>query len=97
MLNDKKILVLGLGKSGYHVIKLLAGNNTIVACDKNMPDEEKISEFQKLNVIFKQSPDATEILDESFDLLIKSPGIEPFHPCVKKAKNSILKLSMKWK
>lgn len=85
MLNDKKILVLGLARSGYHVTKLLASNNEIIVTDCNDPKEEVLKELENLNVKFIKSATAEEILNESFDIIIKNPGIEPKHPCVKKA------------
>ncbi len=85
MIEGQKILVLGLAKSGLSVTKLLANKNEIIVTDKKEQDENIIKELDKLNVKFIKSETGEEILDNSFDLLIKNPGIEPFHPCVKKA------------
>jgi len=85
MLENKKILVLGMAKSGYHVAKLLAGKNEIIVTDRNKQKEEIISELNELSVKFVQSETGVELIDPSFDLLIKNPGIEPSQPCVKKA------------
>jgi len=85
MIENKKILILGMAKSGYYVSKLLAGNNEIVITDKKEQDENILKELNDLNIKFIQSDTAEDIIDGSFDLLIKNPGILPFHPCVKKA------------
>jgi len=85
MLENKKILVLGMARSGYHVAKLLAGNNEIIVTDKNKQKEELVNELENLNVKFVNSETGEELLDESFDLVIKNPGIEPSQACVKKA------------
>ncbi len=92
MLENKKILVLGLGKSGIAVIKLLASKNNIIASDKKMPSEEILDEFKKLQVEFILSEDATDIIDNNIDLIIKSPGIEPFHLGIKKARELNIKI-----
>ena len=39
MINDKKILVLGLARSGFAITKLLYENNEIIVVDKS--DNEK--------------------------------------------------------
>jgi len=92
MIENKKILILGMAKSGYHVAKLLANNNTIIITDKNEQDRDKIEELDNLGIKFIQSATAEEILDSSFDLVIKNPGIEPSHPCVKKANSIKIKI-----
>ena len=88
MLENKKILILGLARSGYHIAKLLATtskNNEIIATDKNLPAFSVLEELEELKVKFIQSETAEEILDDTFDLVIKNPGIEPTHSCVVKA------------
>jgi len=85
MLENKKILILGMARSGYHVAKLLANANELIVTDKNKQKEELIKELEDLNVKFIMSNTGEELLDETFDLVIKNPGIEPTQPCVKKA------------
>lgn len=85
MLEDKKILVLGMAKSGYYVAKLLANKNEIIITDKNNQDKNKLIELENLGVKFIKSDTGVELLDGSIDLVIKNPGIEPSHPVVKKA------------
>ncbi len=90
MLENKKILILGLARSGYHIAKLLTTNNStneIIATDKNLPAFSILNELEELKIKFVQSETAEEILDDTFDLVIKNPGIEPTHPCVVKANN----------
>lgn len=83
MLEDKKILVLGMAKSGYHVAKLLASKNKIIVTDR-VEDSEKVKELKELGVDFVKSETAEELL-EGIDLIIKNPGIDPKHPGVVKA------------
>ena len=87
MITDKKILVLGLARSGFAVAKLLYKNNEIIVTDKNDSDKERIDELKKLGITFIKSETGEEILDESFDLVIKNPGIDPKHLGVKIAIN----------
>ena len=86
MYNDKKILVLGMARSGYEVSKLLIKyNNKIIITDKKDQNEEHINELKNLGVEFIKSEDPIELLDSSFDLVIKNPGIRYDHPLILKA------------
>ena len=88
MLENKKILILGLARSGYHVARLLTANNNsneIIVTDKNLPAFSILDELKELGIKFVQSDTAEELLDDTFDVMIKNPGIEPTHPCVVKA------------
>ena len=90
MFDNKKILILGLARSGYEAAKYLSKfNNTIIVNDGgdvNKQDKSKIEELEKLGVqmIFGSHPD--ELLDDSFDYLIKNPGIRNDHKYVVRAK-----------
>ena len=66
MIENKKILVLGMARSGYNVAKLLAAKNEVIVTDRESQDEKIIDELKSLGVTFIKSADATEILDESF-------------------------------
>lgn len=90
MFENKKILVLGMARSGYEVCKYLSKyNNTIILNDggsRDKQDESKVLELEKLGVtlIFDSHPD--DLLDDSFDYIIKNPGIRNDHKYVIKAK-----------
>lgn len=85
MMENKKVLVLGMARSGYHIAKLLADKNEIIVTDRSKQKEELVNELENLEVKFVQSDTGEELINSNFDLLIKNPGIEPSHPCVKKA------------
>lgn len=85
MFENKKILVLGMAKSGYNIAKLLASKNEIIVTDQKDQDEKLISELASLNVKFIKSDKQEELLDKSFDYLIKNPGVMPFAPAITKA------------
>lgn len=92
MIANKKILVLGMARSGYHAAKLLAKDNEIIITDKAEQKRENVLELERLGVKFVRSETAEEILDETIDLIVKNPGIDPSHPAVKKAKQLNIKI-----
>ena len=90
MFENKKIFILGLARSGYHAAKVLcARGNEVVLNDgkaEEKLDSEQISELRELgvNLVFGSHPD--ELLDSSFDYLIKNPGVPIDHKYVLKAR-----------
>lgn len=86
MYKNKKIFILGMAKSGYEVAKLLSDDNTVFITDMKNQDENLVNELEKLGVTFKVLNNPEDYIDESFDLMIKNPGIKYDHKCVVKAK-----------
>ena len=90
MFRDKKIFILGLARSGYQSAKYLAKrNNEVVLNDgktEDKLDQAQIKELRDLGVelVFGSHPD--DILDNSFDYLIKNPGVPIDHKYVLKAR-----------
>lgn len=75
--SNKKILVLGLAKSGFAVAKLLNKMNSDVTVVDSNPLEGNKEAKELLNQGFKVitgSNDAS-LVDESFDYVVKNPGI----------------------
>lgn len=91
MFEGKKILILGFARSGYEVAKYLIGkDNEVILNDSKAEDShdlEKINELKELGVkfIFGSHPD--NLLDSSFDFLIKNPGVPINHKYVLMAKD----------
>lgn len=86
MFENKKIYILGAARSGYEVAKLLAFyNNQIVVSDIKDPSMERIKEFEGMGVHYQTIEHQEDLLDETFDYVIKSPGLKLDHPCVVKA------------
>jgi len=84
---NKKILVLGLAKSGVSAAKSLHDLGALVTVNDGKPFEEN-PEAQDLlalgiKVICGSHP--IELLDEDFFMMVKNPGIPYDHPLVKKA------------
>ena len=90
MFENKKILILGMARSGYEAAKYLSkNNNTIILNDggsRDKQDQDKLKELESLGVtlIFDSHPD--NLLDDSFDYIIKNPGIRNDHKYVVRAK-----------
>ena len=90
MFKDKKILILGLARSGFQAAKILVkrGNEVILNDfkDESKQDFRQVEELRKLGVhlVFGSHPD--DLLDKSFDYLIKNPGVPIDHKYVLKAK-----------
>lgn len=84
MFENKKIFILGMGRSGNSVARLLHKTNKILITDlkHNEKDEE---ELKKLGVKVCITDKQAELLDESFDVLVKNPGVKLDHPVVLKA------------
>ena len=54
MFEHKKILVLGMARSGYEVAKLLSNyDNEIIVTDAKEQDKNHLDELKDLNVTFK--------------------------------------------
>ncbi len=90
MFENNKILILGFARSGYQAAKLLIkrGNEVYLNDSKteDKMDQEQVKELRDLgvNLIFGSHPD--DLLDSSFDYLIKNPGVPIDHKYVLKAR-----------
>lgn len=87
MYENKKIMVLGMAKSGYEVAKLLSKNNDILVTDIKDQNEQKLQELANLGVKFIKTNEPETLLDGTYDVLIKNPAVFPYHPCVEKARS----------
>lgn len=85
MIKDKKVFILGMARSGYEAAKLLATDNKVLVTDMNEQDAEQVKELEKLGVRVVISKDPSDLLDESYDVMVKNPGIKYTHPTVVKA------------
>ncbi|MBF0699085.1 UDP-N-acetylmuramoyl-L-alanine--D-glutamate ligase [Streptococcus danieliae] len=86
--NGKKVVVLGLARSGRAVALLLEqlGAQVTVNEGQALEDSPQAQELlaQGFRVVAGGHP--VELLDEGFDLMVKNPGIPYSHPMVVKAK-----------
>ena len=91
MFQNNKILILGMARSGYDAAKLLAKRGNIVYLNDGKTEDKmdpiQVKELKELgvNLVFGAHPD--DLLDESFDYLIKNPGVPIDHKYVLKARS----------
>lgn len=86
MYENKKIFILGMARSGYEVAKFLVKhNNKILITDMSEQNRDHVYELECLGVDVRISQDQASLLDESFDVVIKNPGIKYTNPVVLKA------------
>ncbi len=85
MYENKKILILGAAKSGLAVAKLLAHrNNDITLSDINKLKEEDQKMLKDLGIKVVITPNQCDLIDTSYDLVIKNPAIMSTSDIVKK-------------
>ncbi|EOH89300.1 UDP-N-acetylmuramoyl-L-alanine--D-glutamate ligase [Enterococcus villorum] len=84
---NKKVLVLGLAKSGFSAAKLLHELGALVTVNDGKPFNEnpEAQELLSLGVKVIAGSHPIELLDEEFSLMVKNPGIPYNHPFVVKA------------
>lgn len=84
---NKKVIVLGLAKSGLHAALLLHKLGAFVTVNDRQPLEQSPHAQQLveagIRVISGSHP--VELLDEDFSLMVKNPGIPYSNPMVKRA------------
>lgn len=87
MFENKKIVILGMARSGYEAAKvLIKRNNEVILNDKNTDqDINHVDELLSLgvNVILGEHP--LNIIDNSIDYVIKNPGIKDDNVIVSRA------------
>ncbi|MFV0558462.1 MAG: UDP-N-acetylmuramoyl-L-alanine--D-glutamate ligase [Enterococcus sp.] len=84
---NKKVLVLGLAKSGMSAAKLLHQLGALVTVNDGKPFAEnpEAQDLLALGVKVVTGSHPIELLDEGFELVVKNPGIPYTQPLVKKA------------
>lgn len=84
---NKKVLVLGLAKSGFSAAKLLHDLGALVTVNDGKPFEEnpEAQDLLALGIKVVTGSHPIELLDEDFALMVKNPGIPYSQPLVKKA------------
>ena len=92
MLKNKKVFILGMARSGFEAAKLIARDNKVLITDMKEQDKKQINILSDLGVKFVLSDNPVDLLDNSYDLVIKNPGIKYDHPTVVKARNLGIKV-----
>ena len=88
MFQNNKILILGFARSGYEAAKLLLkrGNTVYLTDMKTEHDKDQMKELEDLGIHFVLGSHPDDLLDSSFDYLIKNPGVPIDHKYVLKAR-----------
>lgn len=88
MFKNCKVLILGFARSGYEAAKLLIkrGNTVYLTDMKTDHNQEQIKELEELGVKLVLGSHPDDLLDSSFNYLIKNPGVPIDHKYVLKAK-----------
>lgn len=91
MFENKKILILGMARSGYEAAKvLIKRGNTVILNDgkeEEKLNKEQVEELRELGVTVILGTHPDDLLDDSFDYLIKNPGVPIRHKYVVKARD----------
>lgn len=84
---NKKVLVLGLAKSGVSAAKLLHDLGALVTVNDGKPfsDNPEAQDLLALGIKVICGSHPIELLDEDFSLMVKNPGIPYTQPLVQKA------------
>jgi len=86
-LNDKKVAVIGVGKTGQATARFLAGRGARIALTDEKPITawgETFSELKKLQAELIITPYGPEVLIGA-DLVVPSPGVYPSNPILLEA------------
>ena len=87
MYQGKKIFVFGMARSGYEVAKLLSHyDNEIVVADAVEQDAEHVAELNDYRVKVEITDDPAKLLNDTFDVVVKNPGIKADHPLLNLAR-----------
>ena len=86
MLKNKKVFILGMARSGFEAAKILAPDNKVLVTDMNEQNPEQVKILEDLGVEIRIVKDPIDLLDDTYDVMVKNPGIKYDHPTVVKAK-----------
>ena len=93
MFENKKIFILGMARSGYEAAKLLSNyNNEILVTDMNEQDSNQVLELEEKGVKIVITDSPVSLLDDTYDFVIKNPGIKFDHPLLVKARELNIKI-----
>lgn len=86
--DKRKVFVLGMARSGYEAAKLLAdkGYDVIVNDAKTEQNAEQMNELQSMGVRIVLGNHPEDLFDNTFEMLVKNPGISNNHMYVEQAR-----------
>ncbi len=88
MIEQKKILILGMARSGIAIAKLLSKyQNEIIISDIKEQEKNTVEELENLGIQIKITQEQENLVDSSFDYIIKNPAIKSDHSALVKARS----------
>ena len=85
-LKNSKIFVLGMARSGYEVSKYLSKyDNEIIVTDAKEQESSKVQELESLGIKVVITDKPEELLNNTYNVVIKNPGIKYTNPLIVKA------------
>jgi UDP-N-acetylmuramoylalanine--D-glutamate ligase len=86
--NNRKAFVLGMARSGYEAAKLLAdkGYDVIINDANTEQNVEQIKELQSLGIRIVLGSHPEDLIDNTFEVIVKNPGIPNNHKYIEKAR-----------
>jgi UDP-N-acetylmuramoylalanine--D-glutamate ligase len=87
MVDNRKAFVLGMARSGYEAAKLLIGKGyEVIVNDANTEQNlEQIKELQDLGVKIILGSHPEDLINNTFEMIVKNPGISNNHKYIEKA------------
>ncbi len=92
MYKEAKIFILGINESSIAVSKLLVQNNHVLLTDTKCDDFELIRNLENLGINVVITDEATMLLNETFDYVVKSYGISDDNEIITLAKKKNIKI-----
>ena len=85
-LKNSKIFVLGMARSGYEVSKYLSKyDNEIIVTDAKEQESSRVQELESLGIKVVITDKPEELLNNTYNVVIKNPGIKYTNPLIVKA------------
>lgn len=87
MCDSRKAFVLGMARSGYEAAKLLVckGYDVIVNDAMTEQNAEQVKELQSMGVKIVLGSHPDDLIDNTFEMIVKNPGISNNHKYIEKA------------
>lgn len=88
MSNNRRVLVLGMARSGYEAAKLLVSKGYEVTVNDASAEqnEEQVKELQDLGIKVILGSHPKDLLINTYEMIVKNPGISNSHKFIEKAR-----------
>ncbi len=90
ILENKKVLVLGVGLTGISVLNFLRSKTNNIYVYDDLPYTEIVEKLDNFGISNIVILDSKSELIKDMDIVITSPGFPPYHEVILKAKSSLI-------